>query len=290
MDPKKPHFEKLKEKWTDRHRDLSSKLWSKHKDSLEWLGKNTKHVAVGSLASLLLLSSPARSLLPSPQLLLASEHEDIDKGVFVVSDLANLLPKEIRPLTAQEEGTIAKILTRDFGVAVIPEVDGKRLDRSYGIIGKEQHLARYPGDTILTHFDSQDEYDKFSKDGMAGGLGAWGYFSNSSSEFTEVDKSREKYYVAVQTFLAPNFNERVAEYRDFFKFRKMLLVNPQNGKAVVAVIGDAGPAVWTGKHLGGSPEVMDYLERQDGSQRGPVLYFFIDDKEDKVPLGPISVK
>ena len=68
----------------------------------------------------------------------------------------------------------------------------------------------------------------------------------------------------------------------------MLVVNPENGKAVVAVIGDAGPAEWTGKHLGGSPEVMKYLERVDGSLRGPVLYFFIDEPNNNVPLGPIE--
>ena len=69
----------------------------------------------------------------------------------------------------------------------------------------------------------------------------------------------------------------------------MLVVNPQNGKAMVVVIGDAGPAAWTGKHLGGSPEVMKYLERVDGRQKGPVLYFFLDDPDDKIPLGPLPV-
>jgi hypothetical protein len=59
---------------------------------------------------------------------------------------------------------------------------------------------------------------------------------------------------------------------------------------MVVVVGDAGPAEWTGKHLGGSPEVMKYLERVDGAQKGPVLYFFIDDPGDKIPLGPIEVK
>ena len=76
----------------------------------------------------------------------------------------------------------------------------------------------------------------------------------------------------------------------FFKFRKMIVVNPENGKGMVVVIGDAGPAQWTGKHLGGAPEVMSYLERQDGRARGPVLYYFIDDPEDKIPLGPIVVQ
>jgi hypothetical protein len=70
----------------------------------------------------------------------------------------------------------------------------------------------------------------------------------------------------------------------------MLVVNPNNGRAVVVVIGDAGPAVWTKKQLGGSPEVMKYLQRVDGAQKGGVLYFFIDDPKDVVPLGPIDPK
>ena len=78
--------------------------------------------------------------------------------------------------------------------------------------------------------------------------------------------------------------------KGFFKFRKMLVVNPENGKAMVVVVGDAGPAEWTGKHLGGSPEVMSYLERQDGGARGPVLYYFLDDPQDTIPLGPVSIK
>ena len=68
----------------------------------------------------------------------------------------------------------------------------------------------------------------------------------------------------------------------------MLVVNPHNGKAIVVVIADAGPAQWTGKQLGGSPEVMKYLERYDGTQVRGVLYFFIDDPNNEVPLGPID--
>jgi hypothetical protein len=59
---------------------------------------------------------------------------------------------------------------------------------------------------------------------------------------------------------------------------------------MIVDIADAGPAPWTGKHLGGSPEVMQYLERKDGGARGAVLYFFVNDPEDKIPLGPIDIK
>ena len=237
----------------------------------------------------MLLSSPAANLIGPTSALSVEEHKlPVDKNVFLVSDLSNILPKEVRPLTQEEEDSISKILTRDFGFRVTPELQGIKLNRSYGYIGAEQHLACYPGDTMTTHFGDGSDISKLYSSGMAPGLGAWGYFANSRSELTQKDIDREKYYIAVQTFLAPGFAERTGEHITFFKFRKMLVVNPHNGRAIVVVIGDAGPAEFTGKSLGGSPEVMKYLERVDGRGRGPVLYFFIDDPEDKIPLGPVE--
>jgi hypothetical protein len=209
--------------------------------------------------------------------------------VFLISDLSYELPDVVQPLSAPEEDLIAQTVTRHFNIRVTPELQGIRLNRSYGYIGAEQHLARYPGDTMNSHFDSTDDSQKYYSSGMAPGLGAWGYFARSQTSMTQQDALREKYYIAVQTFMSPGYNENVRVYNEFFKYRKMLVINPNNGKGIVVVIGDAGPAVWTGKHLGGSPEVMNYLERVDGAQKGPVLYFFVNDPFDNVPLGPISV-
>ncbi|MBI4097102.1 MAG: hypothetical protein HY428_01675 [Candidatus Levybacteria bacterium] len=143
---------------------------------------------------------------------------------------------------------------------------------------------------MATHFATQEDAEKYYSSGMATGLGAWGYFASSKDAMTEKDVLREKYYIAVQTFLAPGFQENVSDRYNFFKYRKMLVVNPQNGKAIVCIIGDAGPAEWTGKSLGGSPEVMKYLERVDGKARGSVLYYFVDDPSDTIPLGPVEVQ
>lgn len=284
------HYEQLKNKWVVRHQALSEKLWNKHKESLVWLRYHSKQFAVGSVGGLLLLAGP-QVLQPFPQALADQQEKTtaVSKNAFIISNLSPLLPEEMRSLTTDEEVKVAEVLSRDFGMSVSAELEGKRLNRSYGLIGAEQHLARYPGDTMETHFDNPDDANTYYSSGMAPGLGAWGYFAPSQDQFTDKDAMREKYYIAVQTFLSPDFTSRVSEYRDFFKFRKMLVVNPQNGKGVVAVIGDAGPAAWTGKHLGGSPEVMKYLERQDGRQRGPVLYFFIDDPKDQIPLGPVTL-
>ena len=284
-----PQYKHLAEKWTNRHRSLQTEIFDKHKESFKWLVDNSKQLAVGSLASIFLLASPAVAKIPSPLSTASAQIiQTIDRKVFLVYDLKNVLPNDVRPLTSEEERSVGEVLTRDFGMSVSAELDGKRLNTSYGLIGQEQHLPRYPGDNVFTHFDSQEATGKYWSYGMTPGLGAWGYFTDSSGTLTQKDIDREKYYIAVQTFLAPGFDSNPKEYTDFFKYRKMLVVNPQNGKAVVADIADAGPSPWTGKQLGGSPEVMGYLERYDGAQRGPVLYYFIDDPNDTIPLGPVQ--
>lgn len=241
----------------------------------------------------MLLTAPSAMAYPtvSPDVTVHEQYvKDIDKKIFLISDLSNKVPKEVRPLYPEEEDRITGILSSRFGLPVKAEIDGKRLNRSYGYIGAEQHLARFPGDTMQSHFDNLDDAKQYYSSGMAPGLSSWRYFASSRSSMTQEENDREKWYIAVQTFLSPHFYDDVKGYMDFYKYRKMLVVNPENGKAVVADIADSGPSVWTGKSLGGSPEVMNYLERVDGKAKGPVLYFFIDDKDNTVPLGPIDVK
>jgi len=283
------HYEFLAKKWTDRHRNLQGKIFDKHGESFKWLADNSKQFVVGSLAGIMLLTSPVLDKVPQFVSSTSAQIKTIDKKVFLIYDLRKILPNEVRALNSDEEKNVSEILTRDYGFNIKAELEGKRLNTTYGIIGQEQHLARFPGDNIFSHFDNPSEADKYWSYGMAPGLGAWRYFADSSGSSTQEDIDREKYYIAVQTFLAPGFDSNPKEYADFFKYRKMLVVNPQNGNAVVADIADAGPSPWTGKQLGGSPEVMSYLERFDGAQKGAVLYFFIDDPNDTIPLGPVNL-
>lgn len=281
---KRPHFEYLKNKWTLRHRAIQNKFWEKH-------GNTLKHLALGSMGGLMLLSSPTHQL-PAPNFTASRDDilKDYDRNVLLAQSLSDKIPEEIEPLDLEEEKDIIDILSRSFGFKVTAAMDNIRLNRNYGLIGGEQHLYRYPGDNLYAHADSASDWAKYGGAGIASTLGAWGYFSPSQKEFGEIDKQRERYYLAIQTFLAPGFAENFVKFRDFFKFRKMLVVNVKTGHSVVAIIGDAGPAEWTGKHLGGSPEVMDALGLAEGPRKGPVLYFFIDDPKNEVPLGPIKIR
>ncbi len=282
-------YKNLKEKLQERNRSLKERVVTKHREAFEWAQDNTKQIAAGAMGGLLLISSPGANLLPKPD---DNSHNaqfvDLPENMFVVSDVKKYLPDEVGEILPQQEEKISEILSGYYGFSVKPEINGFRLNRTYGYIGLEQHLKRYPGDNVDEHFQTDFEANQYRSSGLAPGLGGFGYFAHSKKELTQKDIDREKYYIAVQSFLAPGFSEKTREYINFFKYRKMLVVNPNNGRAVVVVIGDAGPAVWTGKQLGGSPEVMGHLERVDGRARGAVLYFFIDDPEDKIPLGPIE--
>lgn len=285
------HYKFLKNKWSSDQKTIKNVLWEKHEDAMHFFHNTSKHLIAGSMSGLVLLTNPLASAVVSDHTKVETPFVPIqERRSELITDLSYVLPPKVRELSEAQEKILEQTLTRHFNIPIAATLQGKRLNRTYGYIGAEQHLARYPGDTMSSHFENPDDANRYYSSGMAPGLGAWRYFAPSASEMTEKDSMREKYYIAVQTFLAPGFRDNVREYVDFFKYRKMLVVNPENGKSVVAVIGDAGPAAWTGKHLGGSPEVMYYLERVDGRAKGPVLYFFIDDPEDTIPLGPIHTQ
>lgn len=294
--PPKSHYYTLKNQWLKKHQVARKTLHKKHKSAFDWIYQkfpDRKKLASTAIGTLMLgqvlpasatLGALSNMNLPNTEVV---SPEDINQDLL--DAIKQTVPEQVRPLDTSEEQKVSEVLSKFFDMKVVPDINGLRLNRTYGLIGAEQHLMRYPGDTMNGHLDPQVANNHFFySSGMAPGRGAWGYFANSKQEFTDKDKEREKWYIAVQTFEALNYNERLNEYRGFFKYRKMLVVNTKTGQAIVTDIADAGPAVFTGKHLGGSPEVMYFLGLHKGPRKGPVLYFFIDDPDDKIPLGPIK--
>ena len=107
-------YKLLAEKWSNRHRNLQTEIFNKHKDTFKWLVDNSKQLAVGSLASIFLLASPAAAKIPALSTASAQVSQTIDKKVFLVYDLKNVLPSDVRPLTSDEDKNVGEILSRDF--------------------------------------------------------------------------------------------------------------------------------------------------------------------------------
>jgi hypothetical protein len=253
------------------------------------LGKLRQHsakiIGAGALTGTLLLASPqSEKALPGVEAIkdrgAGESPEDDLPQKLLVDTLGKFLPEKTRPLTRQEEKFLEQAFESVMGVKSRATLEGEHLNTTYGLIGAEQHLKRYPGDTIANHAP-------FLKEGIAPGLGAWGYFAQSRDKLTPQLEETERWYAVVQTLYLPDWNTRQPYLRDWYKYRKVLIVNTDNGNAVVAAIADSGPAAWTGKHFGGSPEVMEYLGGPR-YKKGPVVLFFVDDPENKVPLGPVD--
>lgn len=257
------------------------------------LGKIREHsakvIATSALTGTLLFAPPqiAKNI---PQIAeavknvtdLQSSDTGIPKQELLIADLSQTLPAKVGPLNRSQEKSLEQVFSDLTGVRARANLEGEHLNTTYGLIGAEQHLARFPGDNMSSH-PKLSQYDE----GMAPGLGAWGYFTQSKNNMSQTDIDREKWYAVVQTLYLPDWNTRQPFLQNWYKYRKVLIVNTVNGNAVVADIADSGPAAWTGKSFGGSPEVMNYLGGPK-YKKGAVVIFFVDDPENKVPLGPVE--
>jgi len=247
---------------------------------------SAKVITAGALSGALLFAPPVMTVnFPSPMEIVKNlstpSPSQIPANQMLLSSIQNFLPTQIGPLTRSQEKNLEKIFNDVIGVNSKATLEGEHLNTTYGYIGAEQHLIRYPGDTVGAHELTPND------EGIAPGLGAWGYFAPSKSDLTTADVENEKWYAVVQTLYLPDWNSRVRFLRDWYKYRKVLIVNTMNGNAVVADIADSAPAAFTGKQFGVSPAVMNYL---GGSRykKGPVVLFFVDDPQNQVPLGPVD--
>lgn len=205
----------------------------------------------------------------------------VEEWQAVMDKLRGIVQMPPGHMEAEDELYIERQLSDMLGFTVTAELEGHRLNHSIGIMGGEQHLYRFPTDSLSSH-------DNYQEAGIAPNRGAFGWFTENG-ELTETAILREKYYFAVQTLYLSDWNTNYQELKPWYKFRKMVVINPMDQVAVVGVVGDAGPAEWVQKQFGGSPEIIREGKIWSSQADGKILLLFVDDPEDQVPLGPIDL-
>lgn len=233
----------------------------------------------GLVGSLLVMPMPQFSSIPTE--ISEPVKSALSNKQKILGNLQELIPHQPTKLSGDLARKIEDLISENINIPVKVELEGQSLNHTVGYVGFEQHLYRYPGDTLSQH-------DEIQEAGIAPGLGGFGYFARDAKDFSTKSYLQEKYYCVVQTLYLPNWNTDYHSLVGFYKFRKMLVVNPTNGNAVVCVIGDAGPAEWTGKQFGASPETMQALDLNKGPRKGLIVMLFIEDPENKIPLGPVN--
>ena len=302
---KLPGFKYLQKRFVARHKKAAQKLIEAHRPAIDHVLKagqpfkqlqtdTFKLLTASAISGALLLApmnplaklnTPSENEIPKIEPQLKEEdipdvEPDVVRKTLIVRQLDEILPSKVQKLNNVQREQVSRIVSQRLQVSASSNLNGHELNTDFGYIGAEQHLYRYPGDSIADH-------DEVRLAGIAPKKGAFGYFASSKSGLSEEIKLREKYYFAVQTFRAPGWHENVYQLKEWFKFRKVIAINTKTGDAVVGVIGDAGPAVWTGKQFGGSPETMVALHLEKGPRKGEVLLLFVDDPNNEIPLGPI---
>ena len=300
-------FKLLKKRFEQHSEDLLLELEEKHKETLKWFSKkgidvdkvvkiSSKGALAGLAAGFVMLSS---GLTPHPRVDKTNSAVSLDVNQIVgdiksrqvleqefIAGFQEGLPRNIHTLSDEKADSVAILVSEISGVKVRAELDGNRLNTNYGKIGLEQHLPRYPGETINEHFEVSAGVNHYAKSGMTRNRGAFGYFVNGKFGLTPEAIEQEKYYVVVQTFAIEGWGKN-KDMQEWYKHRKVMVVNTENGKAVIGVIADSGPARWTGKSFGGSPELMDQLGMYQGNRKSKVLMFFVDDSTGDTKLGPL---
>lgn len=272
----------------------------KHKVAAAWLEANKipldnlklgsqQFLAATALASSMVMKQTVDAQVAEQLVAQESKPEDslltrisVEEHQAIIDKMKSLVRQAPGHLQREDELYLEQQLSDMLGFVVTAELDDHRLNHSVGIMGGEQHLRRFPTDTL-------EQHDAYQESGIAPNRGAFGWFTENN-QLTDEAIRREKYYFAVQTLYLPNWNTDHADLKPWYKFRKMIAINPADEVAVVGVVGDAGPALWVQKQFGGSPEVIREAKIWSKEARGRVFLFFVDDPENKIPLGPMDLK
>ena len=289
----------LSQSLLDQYQQLRQTLREKNQDVADWLDNTfstqtdlinfaKQFTTAVSLATHLAITQPVEAQVHQNLTQIEQKQRNKLLSQITQQELEEIINKmigyvnmDVGHLPKEEELYLEQQLSDLLGFEVLAELEGNRLNHSIGIMGGEQHLIRYPGDKLSDH-------DAYLEAGIAPNRGAYGWFTEDG-ELTERAVQMEKYYFAVQTMYLPDWNSRHQELKPWYKFRKMIAINPAEGLAVVGVVGDAGPAMWVKKQFGGSPEIIREAKIWSPKSRGRVILLFVNDPDDSVPLGVIDL-
>ncbi len=203
------------------------------------------------------------------------EHQAI---IFKLREVAKLNPGE---LAKNDLLYLEQQLSDIFGFEVISELDGKKLPFAMGTMMAAPHLRRFPNDQLQDH-------QRYQEAGLSKTRGSYDWMLEGG-QLSDQAARRERYGVALPLAYLPDWQQNYLELKQWYQFRKLLVINPFDLKAIVCSVTD-GSMISTLKYqFTGSPEIIREGMIWSPNASGKVLAFFINDEEDKVTLGPINL-
>jgi len=158
-------------------------------------------------------------------------------------------------------------------------LEGIPLPAYSGKVGREQHLClKVSQEPAALHYaisgtptDAQN--GMAWEEGGGSGYGAWGKAPPVPDE---------RYYINMRWNYTDLHGQPILAPKDWYYRKRVLVINPANNKRVIASIVEYGPATWTGRVSGLSPEAMLVLDAQTDDN---LSYYWALDQS--LPPGPI---
>ncbi|MHB8895965.1 MAG: hypothetical protein ACYC99_12435 [Candidatus Geothermincolia bacterium] len=158
-------------------------------------------------------------------------------------------------------------------------LEGIPLPAYSGLVGREQHLClTMSQEPPETHY-AVSNTPEAARNGMAwqegggSGYGAWGKAAPLDDE---------RYYINMRWNYTDMHGQEVLAGKDWYYRKRVLVINPANNTRVIASIIEYGPATWTGRVSGLSPEAMLVLGADTDDN---LTYYWALDQS--LPPGPI---
>ncbi len=198
----------------------------------------------------------------------------------VIEKLTEIMHTNATQVSPEELLYIEQQLSDLLGFSVTTELDGYRLQSNSGTIGAGQHLKRHPNDHL-------DQHSAVKEAGLSPYRSAYGWLS-SQSPVDELTELREQFWVGVPVSASTNTFQDIQGTIQWFKYRKVLVINPSSQSFVVACIADRLVDTPSRQFLG-SPELIRSLNCWNPGSFGKVLIFFVEDESNQIPLGPVPL-
>jgi hypothetical protein len=198
----------------------------------------------------------------------------------IIEKIKILLSYPAGHLQTDSELYLEQQLSDILGFGVTASLDNQRLPFTTGMIKALPHQLRFPDDKL-------EEHSAVLEAGIAQKRGDFGWLMQPHQHSAD-NAVAEKYSFCVPLTYLPNWQADHQRLRAWYKKRKVVVINPQNQRAVVGVIADIGPSQTLKYQFGASPEVIREGLLWSPQAQGRVIMLFVDDASDKVPLGLVD--
>ncbi|EKD57264.1 MAG: hypothetical protein ACD_57C00357G0001, partial [uncultured bacterium] len=133
-----------------------------------------------------ILTSPILSATQQASISINQDNQEAKKSnsLKLLGFLQEKLPHSTYKFTPEEAKVVEQQIKENININAVAYLDDQSLNHHLGYIGFEQHLTRYPGDSLGQHNELQEA-------GIAPGRGAFGYFAKDANTFTTQDFLRE---------------------------------------------------------------------------------------------------